>query len=81
MATKMKSIEMVAAAAPLKLSAADPSAALVNPLKVLDTMDVNAAITSRVKSQQNSEKKRLPAFPIYFSMIIPMDFPSFFTDA
>ena len=26
-------------------------------------------------------KSFLPALPIYFSMIIPIDFPSFFTDA
>ena len=53
----------------------------MKPLKVLDTMDVNAAITSKVKSQQNSEKNLLPAFPMYFSITIPIDFPSFFTDA
>lgn len=38
-------------------------------------------MTRSVNSQQNREKKRLPFWPMYFSMIIPMDFPSFLTEA
>ena len=44
-------------------------------------IDVKAAITSTEKSQQNSEKNLRPVLPIYFSMMRPMDLPSFFTEA
>ena len=44
-------------------------------------MSVKAAITSRVKSQQNSMKSFLPVLPMYFSIIIPIDLPSFLTEA
>ena len=44
-------------------------------------MSVNAAITRSVNSQQKSMNSFLPAFPMYFSIIIPMDFPSFLTEA
>ena len=51
------------------------------PTKVPATISVNAAMTNRVNSQQNSMNNFLPVLPMYFSMIIPMDFPSFLTDA
>ncbi|MPN23143.1 hypothetical protein SDC9_170530 [bioreactor metagenome] len=44
-------------------------------------MSVNAAITSSVNSQQNSKNSRRPVLPMYFSISIPMDLPSFFTEA
>ena len=44
-------------------------------------MSVKAAMTSRVNSQQNSMNSLRPVFPMYFSITIPMDFPSFFTEA
>ena len=51
------------------------------PTNVPATISVNAAITRSVNNQQNNMNNLRPVLPIYFSMIIPMDFPSFFTDA
>jgi len=51
------------------------------PTNVPATMSVNAAMTSRVNSQQNSMKSFRPVLPIYFSIIIPIDLPSFLTEA
>ena len=56
-----------------------PSA--LNPLNVLATISANAAITKSEKIHANKKNNFLPALPIYFSIIAPMDFPSFFTDA
>ena len=42
-------------------------------------MSANAAITIRQNSQQKPRKSFLPAFPIYFSIRSPIDFPSFLT--
>ena len=81
MATTMNNIETVAAAAPLKFFVTAPSAPAVKPLNVDETIDVNAAITRSVKSQQNREKNLLPALPMYFSMTSPIDLPPFLTDA
>ena len=80
-ATTMNNIDTVAAAAPLKFFVTAPSVPVVNPLNVDETIDVKAAITRSVKSQQNSEKNLLPALPMYFSITSPMDLPSFLTDA
>ena len=63
------------------VTAAPVAASTGNALKVPATISVNAAITSRVNNQQKSIKSFLPVFPIYFSISIPMDFPSFLTDA
>ena len=49
------------------------------PTKVPATISVKAAITNRVNSQQKSRNSFLPRRPMYFSIIRPMDFPSFFT--
>ena len=38
-----------------------------------------ALITNKVNNQQNNMKSFRPVLPMYFSMIIPMDLPSFFT--
>ena len=81
MATTINNREMVAAAAPLKFFVTFPAASAVKPLKVLETIEVNAAITSNVNNQQKSENTLRPAFPMYCSMTSPMDLPSFFTDA
>ena len=51
------------------------------PTNVPATISVNAAITNKVNNQQNNMKSFRPVLPMYFSMIIPMDLPSFFTDA
>ena len=69
-------------AAPLTVAAADK---LVTPstvsyaLNVPATMSANAAVTIKVKSQQNRRNSFLPVLPMYCSINIPMDFPSFFT--
>ena len=80
MATTINNIEIEAAAesayAVVSLMSATPL-----PTKVPATISVKAAITRRVKSQQKSINNFLPVLPIYFSMIIPMDFPSFLTEA
>ena len=51
------------------------------PTNVPATMSVKAAITNKVNNQQNSMNNFLPVLPMYFSIIIPIDFPSFLTDA
>ena len=81
-ATTIKSIDIEAAEAFAFLVAAE-NASVPAPvlMKVPATISVNAAITSNVKSQQNNMNSFLPNLPMYFSMIIPIDFPSFLTDA
>ena len=51
------------------------------PTNVPATMSVKAAITNKVNNQQNSMNNFLPVLPMYFSIIIPIDLPSFLTDA
>ena len=70
-------MEMEAACAPATFTV--PSFSI--PAKVPDTMSAKAAITSKVKSQQNSRKSLRPVVPTYSSMSMPMDFPLFFTEA
>ena len=53
----------------------------VYALNVPATISANAAITINVNNQQNSKKILRPNLPMYFSIIIPMDFPSFLTEA
>ena len=77
-ATPINNMETVAAA-PLAYTALPSPAGYA--LKVPATISVNAAITKRVNNQQNNMKSFLPILPMYFSIIIPMDFPSFLTDA
>ena len=55
------------------------AASVTKPLKVPETISANAAVTIRVNNQQNSKKSFLPVLPMYCSINIPMDFPSFFT--
>ena len=70
-------------AAPFTFAASEscvtPSSVTVYALKVPATISANAAITSRVNSQQNKRNSFRPVFPIYFSIKSPMDFPSFLT--
>ena len=77
-ATRINNMEMDAA---LPLAYATPASSSPVPTKVPATISVKAAITNRVNSQQNSMNNFLPVLPMYFSMIIPIDFPSFFTEA
>lgn len=68
-------------AAPLTVAAADK---LVTPstvsyaLNVPATMSANAAITIKVKSQQNRRNSFLPVLPMYCSIRSPIDLPSIF---
>ena len=50
-------------------------------MKVPATMEVNAAITIRQNSQQNSRNRRRPVRPMYFSMSWARDLPLFFIEA
>ena len=77
MATTMYSIEMEAAAA---LGVARPPSAL-KPLKVLATISAKAAVTSRVNSHENKRNIFLPVLPMYCSISMPIDLPSFLTEA
>ena len=52
---------------------------LLKPLNV--PARINAAMTNKVNSQQNSRNNFLPVLPIYRSMMRPIDLPSFLTDA
>ena len=69
-------------AAPLTVAAADK---LVTPstvsyaLNVPATMSANAAVTIKVKSQQNRRNSFLPVLPMYCSIRSPIDLPSFLT--
>ena len=65
----------------MKFCVTAPSLPVTKPLNVEDVMEVNAAITSNENSQQNNVKNLRPFLPMYFSMIKPMDLPSFFTEA
>ena len=53
----------------------------VYALNVPATISANAAITSKVNSQQNKRKSLRPVLPMYFSISTPMDLPSFLTEA
>ena len=58
----------------------DPSTA-EKPLNVPATISAKAAITNNVNNQQNKKNNFLPVFPIYSSIIPPIDFPLDLTDA
>ena len=53
----------------------------VYALNVPATMSANAAMTMPQKSQQKRRNSFLPSFPMYFSISMPMDLPSFLTEA
>ena len=59
----------------------DAPSTTVYALNVPATISANAAITISVNNQQKSKKILRPNLPIYFSMIIPIDLPSFLTEA
>ena len=50
-------------------------------MNVPATISAKAAMTIRQNSQQNSRNSFRPSLPMYFSMSIPMDLPSFLTEA
>ena len=80
-------------ATPINIIDIEPADALANncssatpsprpfALKVPATISVNAAITRSVNSQQKIIKSFRPILPMYFSTIIPIDLPSFLTEA
>ena len=79
-ANRTNSREIVPAA-PLEaaVSARTVGSAEEKALKVPATISAKAAMTRSVNSQQNSRNSLRPKRPMYFSMMRPMDLPSFFT--
>ena len=81
-ATPINNIDIVAAAASAYTLVVSPVvASALKPTNVPATISVNAAITRSVNNQQNNINNFLPVLPIYFSIIIPIDLPSFLTEA
>ena len=68
-------------AAPLVCAASTRAPSVPKALKVPATMSANAAMTMPQNSQQNSRNSLRPVLPMYFSISIPMDLPSFLTEA